>query len=46
LMRKEFHDLIRAGTNPKEIVAFIKEKYDISYTLGAIRNYRKVHSID
>jgi len=46
LMRKEFHDLIRAGTNPKEIVAFIKKKYDISYTLGAIRNYRKVHSID
>jgi len=46
LVRKEFHDLIRAGTNPKEIVAFIKEKYDISYTLGAIRNYRKVHSID
>ena len=46
LMRKEFHDLIRAGTNPKEIVAFIKEKYDISYTLGAIRNYRKVHKLN
>jgi len=46
LMRKEFHDLIRAGTNPKEIVAFIKEKYDISYTLGAIRNYRKVHGLN
>ena len=46
LMRKEFHDLIRAGTNPKEIVAFIKEKYDISYTLGAVRNYRKVHGLN
>lgn len=46
LMRKEFHDLIRAGTNPKEIVAFIKEKYDISYTLGAISNYRKVHGLN
>lgn len=46
LMRKEFHDLIRAGTNPKEIVAFIKEKYNISYTLGAVRNYRKVHGIN
>lgn len=46
LMRKEFHDLIRAGTNPKEIVAFIKEKYDISYTLGAIKNYRKVHGLN
>jgi hypothetical protein len=46
LMRKEFHDLIRAGTNPKEIVAFIKEKYDISYSLGAIRNYRKVHGLN
>jgi hypothetical protein len=46
LMRKEFHDLIRAGTNPNEIVAFIKEKYDISYTLGAIRNYRKVHGLN
>ena len=46
LMRKEFHDLIRAGTNPKEIVAFIKQKYDISYTLGAVRNYRKVHGLN
>lgn len=46
LMRKEFHDLIRAGTNPKEIVAFIKEKYNISYTLGAVKNYRKVHGIN
>jgi hypothetical protein len=46
LMRKEFHDLIRAGTNPKEIIAFIKEKYDISYTLGAVRNYRKVHGLN
>jgi hypothetical protein len=46
MMRKEFHDLIRAGNNPKEIIAFIKEKYSISYTLGAIRNYRKVHALD
>ena len=46
LMRKEFHDLIRAGNNPKDIVQFIKDKYNISYTLGAIRNYRKVHSLN
>jgi len=46
LMRKEFHDLIRAGTNSKEIVAFIKEKYNVSYTLGAISNYRKVHGLN
>ena len=46
LVRKEFHDLIRAGTNSKEIVAFIKEKYNVSYTLDAISNYRKVHGLN
>jgi hypothetical protein len=46
LMRKEFHDLIRAGGNAKEIIAFIKQKYNITYSPDAIRYYRKVHSID
>jgi hypothetical protein len=46
LMRKEFHDLIRAGGNAKEIIAFIKQKYNITYSPDAIRDYRKVHSLN
>jgi hypothetical protein len=45
-MRKEFHAMIHAGQNPKEIIQAIKDKYDITYTLGAINNYRKVHALD
>ena len=45
-MRKEFHAMIRANGNPKEIIQAIKDKYDITYTLGAISNYRKVHGLD
>jgi hypothetical protein len=46
LMRKEFHDLIRAGGKTEEIIAFIKQKYNITYSTDAIRYYRKVHSLN
>ena len=43
LVKRDLHELIMSDTPTQEIVDTMKERYNVTYTKGAIYNYRSYH---